>query len=206
MVYNKTINLVLNDQYQALLDKMLCNTTDRINNIDNTRLKLISPSSKSSSSSSSLVRSSKSQREISRILRKDLAWDHDEEVSIFSIYNNSDIVSNSTTNDVRKKWSDYFLNTTDLEHSMVFALDMANKSERLGIEFDGPFHYTTDVHTKKRYVNGRTKFKKRLMKKLGWKKVIHIDYQEWDWISCNNRRKGDKKIEFVKSELNKLRK
>merc|ERR1711976_276877 len=126
--------ILMNDQYQALLDKMSRNTIDRINNIDDTRLKLISPSSKSSSSSS-LVRSSKSQREISRILRKDLAWDHDEEVSIFSIYNNSDIVSNSTTNDVRKKWSDYFLNTTDLEHSMVFALDMANKSERLGIEF-----------------------------------------------------------------------
>ena len=49
-------------------------------------------------------------------------------------------------------------------------------SRRIGIEFDGPWHYYTN---QPRTPTGRTLFKMRLLKASGWH-VLHIPYWEWN--------------------------
>ena len=142
--------------------------------------------------------SSQAELEVSKLLSQQ-GWEHEQEVSIFDIDDIDDIDGN-----------DRVSNHTDLlMHPLMkqmFALDMANRCEKVGIEFDGPFHFvkgttisrssTTDNSRAssslmpweiqdKTSLNGRSLFKKRLLKALGWK-VVHIHYK--DWSKCKSEQ------------------
>jgi len=58
------------------------------------------------------------------------------------------------------------------------SLDMAHPGTMTAIEVDGPFHYL-ESKGKQRVENGRTRFKSRIVRQLGWT-LIHVPYFEWD--------------------------
>ena len=60
-----------------------------------------------------------------------------------------------------------------------FSLDMAQPDERRGVEVDGPSHYLKDANGRCVVANGPTRFKSRLLRRLGWE-VIHVPFFEWD--------------------------
>eukprot|EP00633_Aureoumbra_lagunensis_P014292 CAMPEP_0197346868 /NCGR_PEP_ID=MMETSP0893-20130614/6546_1 /TAXON_ID=44058 ORGANISM="Aureoumbra lagunensis, Strain CCMP1510" /NCGR_SAMPLE_ID=MMETSP0893 /ASSEMBLY_ACC=CAM_ASM_000539 /LENGTH=71 /DNA_ID=CAMNT_0042856279 /DNA_START=33 /DNA_END=248 /DNA_ORIENTATION=- len=49
------------------------------------------------------------------------------------------------------------------------------------IEVDGPTHYLIKGKGKQQIENGRTRFKSRILRQLGWT-VIHVPYFEWDTL------------------------
>mmetsp|Transcript_5253 Transcript_5253/g.7797 ORF Transcript_5253/g.7797 Transcript_5253/m.7797 type:complete len:139 (-) Transcript_5253:162-578(-) len=57
------------------------------------------------------------------------------------------------------------------------SIDMAQPETKIAIEVDGPSHYFkgTNGHL---VVNGSTKFKARLLGRLGWT-IVHVPYFEW---------------------------
>ncbi|KAJ1463556.1 RAP domain-containing protein [Pelagophyceae sp. CCMP2097] len=60
------------------------------------------------------------------------------------------------------------------------SLDMAQPASKFAVEFDGPTHYLVgasgDVSI--RALDGKSKSKQRLLRKLGWH-VVHVPYFEW---------------------------
>lgn len=54
----------------------------------------------------------------------------------------------------------------------LFAIDFANSSEGIAIELDGPTHFLKGGGR-----DGRTKAKRRILEKLGWK-VISLEEKE----------------------------
>ena len=101
----------------------------------------------------------------------------------------------------------------------MFALDMANRCEKVGIEFDGPTHFVKGATINRSStidnsrsssslmaweiqdtssLNGRSLFKKRLLKALGWK-VVHIHYKDWD--RCKSKQE---KRDYLCSKLTEL--
>ncbi|KAJ8612155.1 hypothetical protein CTAYLR_002478 [Chrysophaeum taylorii] len=67
-------------------------------------------------------------------------------------------------------------------------------AERVGIEFDGPYHY---FHNANQTETGRTAFKKRLLAACGWT-VLHIPYWEWRGLDPSERK------DYVKTTLKHL--
>ena len=70
---------------------------------------------------------SKACKEVSGLL-SELEWPHEREVSIFEIEDNAAVNDNK----------DLLMNQSIVQ---MFALDMANKKEKEGFEFDGPSHF-----------------------------------------------------------------
>ena len=59
------------------------------------------------------------------------------------------------------------------------SLDMAQPDERRAVEVDGPSHYLKDAEGRCVGENGSTRFKSRLLRRLGWD-VTHVPFFEWD--------------------------
>ncbi|MEM7492485.1 MAG: RAP domain-containing protein [Pseudomonadota bacterium] len=58
------------------------------------------------------------------------------------------------------------------------SLDMAQPHERRAVEVDGPSHYLKDTQGRCVTENGPTRFKSRLLRRLGWD-VAHVPFFEW---------------------------
>jgi len=78
----------------------------------------------------------------------------------------------------------------DFEHATEegFRLDMAQPSDLLAVEFDGPSHFLAQAGFERRILDGKSKFKSNLLTKLGWT-VLRIPFFEWD--SLNPEEQGD---------------
>jgi len=72
-------------------------------------------------------------------------------------------------------WSHEFEHVT----SEGFSLDLAVPESKEAVEVDGPFHFLRDVSSGEFVINGATQFKKRLLRKLGWK-VASVAFFEWN--------------------------
>ena len=59
------------------------------------------------------------------------------------------------------------------------SLDMARPDERRAVEVDGPSHYLKNAGGRCVVANGATRFKSRLLRRLGWD-VTHVPFFEWD--------------------------
>ena len=149
---------------------------------------------------------SKACKEVSGLL-SELEWLHEREVSIFEIEDNAAVNDNK----------DLLMNQSIVQ---MFALDMANKKEKKGFEFDGPSHFVKGItaapmlrtdrsssssstclstfESKDGGLNGKSLFKRRLLKALGWK-VVHIHYQDWDKCKSNKEKK-----DYVRKKLIKV--
>ena len=126
--------------------------------------------------SSTGVKSSKSQKAISALLRR-LGFDHEMEISPFL--------------------SDTSFDPRDTD---VLAIDMACKDKLVAVEFDGPNHFLREVRTGRvlNMPDGPTKAKHRLLEHLGWR-VIHIPY--YDWMKLRGR---EAKEEYLNDVINQL--
>lgn len=69
-------------------------------------------------------------------------------------------------------------------------------SQRIGIEFDGPWHY---FRNDPRVETGRTVFKKRLLAACGWT-VLHVPYWEWGALD----RTPEARTAYLKMKLTEL--
>ncbi|MEM6487496.1 MAG: RAP domain-containing protein, partial [Pseudomonadota bacterium] len=58
------------------------------------------------------------------------------------------------------------------------SLNMAQPDERRAVEVDGPWHYLKDAEGRCVGENGATRFKSRLLRRLGWD-VTHVPFFEW---------------------------
>lgn len=78
------------------------------------------------------------------------------------------------------------------------SIDVALKplSQRVGIEFDGPWHY---FRNDPQVETGRTAFKKRLLTACGWT-VLHIPYWEWGALD----RTLESRKAYIKQKLTDL--
>ena len=56
---------------------------------------------------------------------------------------------------------------------------MAQPDERRAVEVNGPSHYLKDADGRCVTENGPTRFKARLLRRLGWD-VTHVPFFEWD--------------------------
>ncbi|MEL6341468.1 MAG: RAP domain-containing protein, partial [Myxococcota bacterium] len=83
------------------------------------------------------------------------------------------------------------------EHETVegFSLDLADPDAKRAIEVDGPFHYLQDATTGEYVVNGATRFKSRLLRRLGWD-VMHVPFFEWDALQG-----GEAQDTYLRSKL-----
>ena len=104
------------------------------------------------------IGASSSHNEISGLLKNELGFDHENEVSPFP----------------------------DSRNPGFMAIDMARKEDKVAIEFDGPSHFVTKLDGSFRH-NGRTLAKTRLLKALGWT-VIRIPWFEWAEAEQNGRK------------------
>ena len=79
--------------------------------------------------------------------------------------------------------------THQVEHVTAdgLSLDMAQPGSKLAVEFDGPWHYLVDVRSGLRSLTGASLFKRRLLRKLGWK-VLHLPYFEWEELGSTSAR------------------
>lgn len=77
--------------------------------------------------------------------------------------------------------------------SLDFALGPLSK--RVGLEFDGPFHFF--VNDKRTQV-GKSAFKKRLLEALGWD-VLHVPYLDWSQLKTTEAQRT-----YIKSGLRNL--
>ena len=59
------------------------------------------------------------------------------------------------------------------------SLDVAQPDEKRAVEVDGPRHYLKDAEGRCVAENGSTRFKSRLLRRLGWD-VVHVPFFEWD--------------------------
>ena len=86
----------------------------------------------------------------------------------------------------------------DVEHELVLpdglSVDVAllPLKWRVAVEFDGPRHYFRNA---KRVPTGRTRFKMRLLRALGWR-VLHVPYFDWAKLDDDAAR-----TEYLKREL-----
>jgi hypothetical protein len=71
----------------------------------------------------------------------------------------------------------------EFEHvtSDGLSLDMAQPLEKFAVEFDGPWHYLTNLDGSRKR-SGSSTFKDEVLRKLGWT-VVHVPFYEWDEIS-----------------------
>ena len=78
------------------------------------------------------------------------------------------------------------------------SIDMANVESKIVIEVEGPSHFlksstnaaAADMMISPPKYNGSTKFKERLLRKLGWK-VVHVPYYEWDRFNLAGRDQSE---------------
>jgi len=107
--------------------------------------------------------------------------------------------------------------THDFEHVTAdgLSLDMAQSATKHAVEFDGPNHYLFelpcdaplkpsefdggDADTKQQLLNGNSRFKRRMLRRLGWK-VVHVPYFEW-----SNLRTDTQQEEYLLRRLSELR-
>ena len=90
----------------------------------------------------------------------------------------------------------------------MILIGYACRDRTVAIEFDGSFHFLTDLkegalpnHGKK---NGVTKAKRRLLKRLGWK-FISISYMENIYMDEKGQNKArELKKEYLKHKLRKV--
>jgi len=68
-------------------------------------------------------------------------------------------------------------------------------SRRLGVEFDGPWHFFSNMPEE---ATGRTRFKMRLLRATGWT-VLHIPYYEW-----TNLKDDEAKRDHLRNSLRAL--
>ena len=61
---------------------------------------------------------------------------------------------------------------------------MARPDERKAIEVDGPSHYLMNAEGRCVVENGATRFKSRLLRRLGWD-VAHVPFFEWAVLQDN---------------------
>jgi len=122
----------------------------------------------------------------SKILLENLKWEHEREVSILSdLLDDKTIEFDNNTDNTKN-----FLSSSIMIQK--YAIDMAQKHKKFGIEFDGPNHYLIgDVDGNK--LNMKTILKRRILKKLGWN-MVYINYKNWDI-----NRTWDEKIEFLQN-------
>ena len=82
----------------------------------------------------------------------------------------------------------------------MLAIDFACKERKVAVEYNGVFHYLTDLVEggAMRYgggENGRTKAKRRLMEDLGWT-VVMLNYADYKEFETNGE-----KIKFLRRKL-----
>mmetsp|Transcript_25392 Transcript_25392/g.101195 ORF Transcript_25392/g.101195 Transcript_25392/m.101195 type:complete len:155 (+) Transcript_25392:260-724(+) len=61
-------------------------------------------------------------------------------------------------------------------------LDMARPDTKVAFEADGPSHFVRDLSSGQYVENGATRFKSRLLRRLGWD-VVTVPFFEWDRLA-----------------------
>jgi very-short-patch-repair endonuclease len=76
----------------------------------------------------------------------------------------------------------------DFEHVTAegISLDMAQPASKVAVEFDGPKHYLAGASSR-RVLDGKSKAKERLLRRLGWD-VVRVPYFEWDALRSSADR------------------
>merc|ERR1719498_488568 len=105
-----------------------------------------------------------------------LHWEHEREVSIYDNIKENNFLSTSIM--VKK-----------------FALDIGREKGKIGIEYDGPYHYLQETGGEENLLDGNSIFKRRLLKRMGWK-MVHIYYRDWNKCETFEARK-----EFLASKM-----
>jgi hypothetical protein len=76
---------------------------------------------------------------------------------------------------------------------------MACSATNVGIQFDGPHHYLTDLKAGKpslQRIDGKTRMRNRILERLGW--TIHVvDSFEWDKVGGGRGAK----LDFVRKKV-----
>ena len=75
------------------------------------------------------------------------------------------------------------------------SLDMAQPDAKRAVEVDGPTHFVKNVVSTEQVENGRTRFKSRLLCRLGWD-IVHVPFFEWDALKGSS-----KKDAYLKAKL-----
>ena len=90
----------------------------------------------------------------------------------------------------------------DFEHTTTegVSLDMARPDERQAVEVDGPWHYLKSAEGRCVIANGPTRFKSRLLRRLGWN-VTHVPFFEWDALQDNTAQAAYLRSRLVSSSL-----
>jgi len=74
----------------------------------------------------------------------------------------------------RHSWEHEFQHVT----GEGLVVDMADASLKVGVEFDGPGHYTFGSDPETRSLDGASRFKERLLHGLGWT-LVRVPYYKW---------------------------
>ena len=69
-------------------------------------------------------------------------------------------------------------------------LDMACTTQRVGVEFDGPYHFHRCEESGDVFANGATQWKSRMLDALGWR-LVRISYTEWSAAIEGGRHERD---------------
>jgi hypothetical protein len=79
------------------------------------------------------------------------------------------------------------------------SLDMAQPASKVAVEFDGPTHYLVGSSDgRRRVLDGTSKFKEKLLHRLGWK-FIRVPYFEWDVLRSSAEREA-----YLRDKINSL--
>ena len=130
--------------------------------------------------------STKSEVDISNALT-DIGFKHKQEVFPLSLFENQEN-------------EDYAIASASLLPPGILAIDFAYAKQKIAIEFDGPYHFLSEVSPSGEVIstnleNGPTQAKRRYLQRLGWK-VYNIRYDDWYYA----RDTGCEK-EFLRSIL-----
>lgn len=66
---------------------------------------------------------------------------------------------------------------------------MAQLAVKRAVEFDGPVHYLSAADGAERRLNGKSRFKQRLLHRSGWD-VLHVPYFEWESLDSPDAQRA----------------
>jgi len=98
-----------------------------------------------------------------------------------------------------------------LRESRLSRIDMADVGRKIAVEYDGAYHYLTDVERQgagkaerwRGRENGVTVAKRRLLQKLGWK-VVNISYYDVARFERNERGGKEDYKRFLRKKISKM--
>jgi len=70
------------------------------------------------------------------------------------------------------------------------SLDMAQPATKRAVEVDGPSHFAKNPTSRTYVENGPTRFKSRLLGRLGWD-VVRVPFFEWARLETEAEKEAD---------------